>query len=147
MAPLPYLADIARLELARGVAYHAADAEPLDRAALAEAADRAPETLRLRLHPSVQVVSSPHPVHGIWAMNQPGATPRSVAGLGAESALVARSGLTVLTAPLTAPAAAFVTALLAGASLSGACIAAGPGFDPAEDLARLIGAGLIVGAD
>ena len=28
-APLPYLADVARLEYARGLAYHAADREPL----------------------------------------------------------------------------------------------------------------------
>ena len=129
-ASLPYLADVARLELARGAAYHAADADPLDPAALAEAANRAPENLRLRLHPSVHVLSSPHPFHSIWAMNQPGATPHALAGLGAESALVARSGLTVLTAPLTAPAAAFLTALLEGASLAEAGIAAGPDFDP-----------------
>ncbi len=146
-ASLPYLADVARLELARGAAYHAADADPLDPTALAEAANRAPEDLRLRLHPSLQVLASPHPFHSIWAMNQPGATPHALAGLGAESALVARSGLTVLTAPLTAPAAAFLTALVEGASLAEAGFAAGPDFDPAEDLARLIGAGLIIGAD
>lgn len=145
-ASLPYLADVARLELARGAAYHAADADPLDPASLAEAANRPPDELRLRLHPSVRVLSSPHPVHSIWAMNQPGATPHPLTGLGAENALVARSGLTVLTAPLSAPAAAFLTALLAGASLAEAGFAAGPDFDPAEDLARLIGAGLIVGA-
>lgn len=146
-APLPYLADVARLELARGAAYHAADADPLDRAALAEAANRAPEDLRLRLHPSVRILSSPHPFHSIWAMNQPGATPRTLTGLGAESALVARSALTVLTAFLTAPSAAFLTALAEGASLAEAAFAAGPDFDPAEDLARLIGAGLIVGVE
>jgi len=146
-ASLPYLADVARLELARGVAYHAADADALDPSALAEAANRPPEALRLRLHPSVRVLSSPHPFHSIWAMNQPGATPHSLAGLGAEAALVARSGLTVLTVHLTAPAAAFLATLLSGASLAEAGFAAAPDFDPAEDLARLIGAGLIVGVD
>lgn len=147
VAGLPYLADMARLELARGVAYHAADAEPLDRTALADAAGRAPETLRLRLHPSVQVLTSSHPVHRIWSMNQPGATPRPLADAGAESVLIARSGLTVLTLPLTAPAARFLTVLLAGGSLAEAGAAAGPDFDPSEDLARLIGAGLIVDVD
>ena len=146
-ASLPYLADVARLELARGSAYHAADANPLDPSMLAEAANRPPDELRLGLHPSVRILSSPHPFHSIWAMNQPGAAPHPLTGLGAENALVARSGLTVLTVPLTAPAAAFLTALLGGASLAEAGFAAGPGFDPAEDLARLIGAGLIIGAD
>ncbi len=44
--------------------------------------------------PSVRVLSSPHPFHSIWAMNQPGATPHPLTGLGAENApgiqLVAR---------------------------------------------------------
>ena len=99
-AGLPYLPDVARLELARGRAYHAADAEPLGAAELAAAAARDPAELRLRLHPSLEVITSRHPVHTIWAMNQPGATPGPIADWRAESVLVARPRLAVVTVPV-----------------------------------------------
>jgi len=147
---LPYLPDVARLELARGRAYHAADAVPATAEALAAASDRDPETLVFRLHPSVEVVTSDHPVHSIWAMNQPGATLRPIAAGTPEAALVARTRDRILTERIGPDAADFIAALASGASLAAAAGAARgreADFDPAPALARLIAAGLVTGIE
>ncbi len=86
VAQLPYLADVARLELARGRAYHAADATPLPPA---EFAARAEGGGTLRLHPSVEVLRLVHAAVTIWTANQPGADPH-VSASGPEIALVWR---------------------------------------------------------
>jgi hypothetical protein len=67
-ASVPYLADVARLEMARVRAYHAADAAPIDAAMLQAALGNPAEQrcLQLALHPSVQVVSSDFAVGDIW---------------------------------------------------------------------------------
>jgi hypothetical protein len=69
-APIPYLGDVARIELARGLAYHAADVAPLEAAALAALRSDRPGDMRVRLHPSVSVVVSRHPAFSIWRVNQ-----------------------------------------------------------------------------
>ncbi len=69
-AELPYLADVARLEAARTRAYHAADADPLTAAAFRTSrSGPAIGSMRLTLHPSLQIVCSRHPVVTIWSMN------------------------------------------------------------------------------
>jgi hypothetical protein len=147
---LAYLPDIARLELARGRAYHAADAGPVPGHVLVDAAASHGDTLRLRLHPSVGLVPSPHPIVTIWAMNQPGAEPHPLRNPRGETALVARAGERVLTDGLGPGDAAFLAALLTGASLA-AATASGRGteasFGPAPILARLLALGLITGLD
>ena len=50
-APLPYLRDMARLEYAQGLAYHAADREPLPPASLRRPGSRAPCRLQGRAAP------------------------------------------------------------------------------------------------
>lgn len=64
LADFPYLADVARLEYARVQAYHAADAIGFELAS--EASASAALDQPARLHPSVCVVASAHPVHSIW---------------------------------------------------------------------------------
>lgn len=70
LSAYPYMGAVARVEYARGRAFHAADAPPLNPARLA-GADA--DTLRLGLHPSVTVLRLDHPGATIWARNQPGA--------------------------------------------------------------------------
>jgi hypothetical protein len=60
-APIPYLADVARLEYLRGLAYHAADAEPLPAAAFAALDGGRLAAFKVRLHPSVFVLASDYP--------------------------------------------------------------------------------------
>lgn len=147
-ADRPYLPDVARLERARVRAYHAADAEPLATAALAATLaepDHLPD-LRLRLHPSLTVLRSPHAVVSLWAAHQHGDAAEAIASMAArrpEFALVLRDGDDVLVHPLPAAAADLVAALQRGAPLGDA--AAGCAADElAATFALLVRHGAIV---
>jgi hypothetical protein len=66
---VPYLADVIRLEAARGHAYHAADVLPLNPATLSALEGGRLAALRFESHPAVSIIRSPHPIVTIWAMN------------------------------------------------------------------------------
>lgn len=68
---LAYLPDVARVEWAIDQANIAADAPPLDLAALAAVPAEAFGELRFELHPSAQLIASRYPVFRIWQVNQP----------------------------------------------------------------------------
>jgi hypothetical protein len=147
-AELPYLADVARLELARARAYHAADAKPVDPKALQAVDPAAVGDLRLRLHPSVEVVRSAHPIVTIWAMNAGEAELGEVKDWHAEDALVVRPLLAVEVRLLPPGGAAFLRSLRSGARLGRAAESAlveDQRFDLAANLAGLIGSGLVTG--
>jgi hypothetical protein len=115
LAAYPYMPDVARVEHARGRAFHAADAPPLDPAELAGAD---PDRLRLQLHPSVTVLALDHPGATIWARNQPGAAAKPVV-TGPEIALILRShDYNVPVWVIGAGDAAMVDALRAGDTLA-----------------------------
>jgi hypothetical protein len=140
VANLPYLGDVARLELARGRAYHAADAPVADPALLARLR---PETLRLTLAPSVQGFASRWPAVTIWQANQPGATPGALPP-GPEYALIARAPtLDTLVLRLDPAMHCVLRALLKGNPLALAATEA----DPTPLLALLIQHGLIAAID
>lgn len=142
LAGWPYLADVARIEWARGRAFHAADARPIDPRSLAGAD---PDRLRLRLHPSVAVLWLAHPAVTIWAVNQPGAAARPIPA-GPEIALVLRDrGFGVPVRAIGAGDAALITALAAGQSLAEAAARA-LGEDPAHAVADCLGPLLAAGA-
>ncbi|MBX2809681.1 MAG: putative DNA-binding domain-containing protein [Cellvibrionaceae bacterium] len=67
---LPYLADMAELELARHRAYHAADRPSLDGAALRQLSPEVFEQSSVQLHPSVQLISSRFAVFTLWQAHQ-----------------------------------------------------------------------------
>ncbi len=144
--PLPYLADVARLEFARGRAYHAADIDPLPAAAFAELRDEDVGATRVTLHPSVAIVASAYPVLSIWEANQADAI-SAVQARGPEAALVARPSLEVETLRLGAGVDTFLLALQSGACIgeaAAAAAAAAPRFDAAEGLTTLISRNLAV---
>ncbi|MBS1302933.1 DNA-binding domain-containing protein [Loktanella sp. SALINAS62] len=115
-ASLPYLADVALIEMARGQAYHAADAEPLSPAAVMSRIGAAPDTAQVTLHPSVRMVSSPHAAVSIWRMNQPGAaaTPPPP---GPETALIFRRDDASVVLPIPPDIARTVTQMQSGTPL------------------------------
>ena len=142
---LPYLPDIARLEHARTLAFHAADAAVLTAADAASALSHADRTGELRLvcHPALHLVRSAYPVVALWAAHQDDAA----IALGdidldqAESALVLRPALAVHVIALAPGAAAFVCALWSQADLASAAVGAAqadPGFDLAATLSLLL---------
>lgn len=140
VAGLPYLPDVARLELLRGEAQNAPDAAPVDPARLT-AGD--PAALVVALHPSVRLFAAGFPAVSIWAANQPASPSTRVAAAGPELALVGRTpAFEVVVEPLDAPAHRLLGALGAGVALGPAAA----GADPAPALALLLRHGLIVDA-
>src|SRR5262249_41130955 len=91
--PIPYLGDVARLEMARGHAYHASDAVPVRIDAFASCPPERLAGSRVRFHPSVSIISSRHPVFSIWYANQDPDRYVPIAPWAPESALVARPDL------------------------------------------------------
>src|ERR1700741_341279 len=57
-ANVPYLSDVARLEIARGRAYHAADAVPVEMRVFAALPSERLADLRIDFHPSVSIIKS-----------------------------------------------------------------------------------------
>ena len=147
LADWPFLADVARLEVAWTRAHHAAEAEPID---LAEIARLTPEDLaaaRVGLHPSAALLASTHPVASLWASQQDGADPAAEIDWAAEAVLVVRPHADVLLHRLTPAAHAFVAALDDGDDVTDAALAAGeidPHFDAGAHLVGLVRLGAVV---
>ncbi|WP_434615094.1 HvfC/BufC N-terminal domain-containing protein [Tabrizicola sp. M-4] len=146
LAAYPYMADVARIEVARGRAFHAADAAPISPATLATAD---PHRLRLTLHPSVTLLRLSHPAVSIWARNQPGGESLPLA-TGPETALILRDAAYQVPVHALSPGdATFLDALLAGHPLgpaAEAALAAQPDHDPQPLLVLLMRSGAITNA-
>ncbi|WP_310452158.1 DNA-binding domain-containing protein [Sulfuritalea sp.] len=145
---LPYLADVARLEMRRVQAWHAADAEPLTEQELARLlADASLPLARFGLQPSLGVLRSRHAVVSLWAAHQADDVAAALAQIAvdqAEAALVLRVGLEVDITRIGEGAAAFVGGLqqgLAFGAAAGQALAVEPEFDLAATLGMLIRGG------
>ncbi|TRW99597.1 DUF2063 domain-containing protein [Paracoccus sp. M683] len=122
VAALPYLPDVARLEYARGQAYHAADHDPVDGSGLARIGASDPARLRLVLAPSLRLLDCNWPAATIWQANQPGQNP-SVNPGGAEQVLIWRQADFQVPVRRIAPdQARFLRALMAGENLAKAAL-------------------------
>lgn len=135
----PYMADVARIEYARGQAFHAADAAPVNPARLVGAE---PSKLVLRLHPSVQVLRLAYPAVSIWQQNQPDIALQSLTLSGPEIALVLREPpFDVPVSTLTPGEAVMIDHIRQGATLTAAAEMAqwsDPAFDPQPLILRLM---------
>jgi hypothetical protein len=143
---LVYLADVARLEAARTRAYHAADAKPVEVAEFAALDASALGGMRVNLHPSVQIIPSPHPIVTIWAMHSGERELAVIENWHGEDALVVRPHLDVKVHLLPSGGASFLLALADGKQLAAAAAAALSDhheFDLSRNLAGLIGLGLV----
>ena len=150
-AGLPYLADVARLEMLRVEAYHAADAEPVSPEAIALLAvdpGRLP-TACFTLHPSLRILESRHAVVSLWAAHQGDDVYSALATVDTalpESAMLLRAGLEVEIYRITAGTATFIRRLEEGRDLGTAvdlALAADAAFDMTEALGLLIRASAI----
>lgn len=132
VASLPYLADVARVEWARGCAYHAADARAI-------AAETLIDRRVLRLHPSVQMLRLAYPGVSIWQANQPGRDGK-VQAKGPETALIwRRADFTVQAQRICEDDARMIQFLLGQAPLADLP----PDLDPTAMLTLLLREGLI----
>ncbi len=140
---LAYLSDVARLEMLRVRAYHAADAPPIALETLGQAlADPdALAGLKLRLHPSVHLLQSQYAVWSLWAAHQGVLSIDAVNPELAQNVLVFRRDLDVEILNLSVAEGHFLAQLMAGAGLALAADAAVESdhrFDLAAFLANLI---------
>lgn len=142
-ASVPYLPDVARLELALRRAYHAADATPFDADALATLPPDRLMAAGLAFAPAVAVVTSPWPIHGIWRSNTEAGAPPP--GTGPEAVLITRPHFDPVLTVIGPAEVAFVLAIGDGAGLGDATQAA-TGIDAGFDLTRTLGLLLAQGA-
>lgn len=141
---VPFLADLARLELACGAAYQAWDADVVSIEALMAVGDVA--GCRLPVHPAAGLVRSAHPIVRIRAMHLPGARPAPIEDAAGEIALVTRPGLEVRVVAVGPGTAAMFGCLAEGGTLGAAAEAAGdaePGLALADSLSPLFAAGAL----
>jgi hypothetical protein len=139
--PIPYLGAVARIEWARGAAYHAADVSPMGAAAFAAIMPEQLGALRVTMHPSMSVVRSAFPVFSIWKVNQSRAPVVPVSPWAPEAVVIARCGQSVLVKKLLPGQAVFLDALAAGETFADAVIAASEDaadFETAQSLTLLI---------
>ncbi len=146
LADWPWLADVARLEVAWTRAHHAAEATPINLAALAGLAPDDLAASRVTLHPSTELVASPYPVATLWNTHRGEAADAPEIDWRAEHVLVVRPEADVLV-HLTSPAGhAFLTALARGADVTDAATRAAdhdPGFDVGAHLVGLVRLGAV----
>ncbi|QDO96497.1 DUF2063 domain-containing protein [Ferrovibrio terrae] len=146
-AELPYLADVARLELAYTRAFHAADTTPLPADRLGSIAAERLGAVRVTLHPSLQILRSAYPAATIWAMNTGRAPLGEIEDWTAQDVLVLRPHYDTVAIPLAPGEAEFLLQMQAGADMAEATAAAlhdVPDFDLATALAALFARGAVI---
>ncbi len=144
----PYLADVARLEIAWLEAYHASDAAPMAATEVIAAAGDDFETLTTTLHPSLRLLSSPWPVASIWRHHQSNSEQEKLSVSGDENVLVARPSREVTVQTLAPGPYAAIAALHQGAAIAEALTAgsnADPQFNPQDFFEQLFQWNIITG--
>jgi len=136
---VPYLADVARLEHLRTLAYHAADALPLrpEQITAALADTQTLSELRFNLHPSLHLLDSAYAVVAIWGVHQHVSTLEGIDVNQRQHALVLRNDLDVEVFALDPGASTFIRNLIDGQPLLAAAENS-PEFDLAQTLGLLI---------
>ena len=150
-AGVPYLADMARIERLRVLAWHAADADALTAEKIGRLladTEALPQT-RFTLHPSLRVLHSRHAVVSLWAAHQSESAAMVLTEVDptqAEAALVLRNGLEVEISAVPEGAAIFISLLQKGIAFGDSAeqaLSANAEFDLAGTLGMLIRGGAL----
>ena len=135
VAHLPYLADVARLELAMRQAYHSADSAAIAPEALGALSPDQLMEARFTFAPALRIVSSDWPIHAIWQFNMTsGPKPQ----MQAEDVLITRPEFDPEQTVLPTGAAGFIAALGNAQSL-GAAFEETTAIHPKFDLGATLG--------
>jgi hypothetical protein len=148
--PVPWLADVARIERAWLDAYHASDMETLDPQALASVAPEHLSNAVFVAHPAVRIVRSEFPAVSIFVAGRSGETVDAVEATAPEDALITRPGLEIIVRHLPPGGAIFLAHLISRETLGEAVAAAfeaDASFDLAANIAGMIEAGVFTAID
>lgn len=141
---LPYLADVARLERAWLDAYHAADADHLDPAALSAIAPQDLANQRFVAHPATHVMRSQFAAVSIFSANRSGNDLTGIDPARAEDGLITRRDGDVEIRHLPPGGAVFLDALVDGNTLgeaAGAAVENAQEFELAAAISAMLEAG------
>lgn len=121
-----WLADIAKLELARHQSYHEADTVLLTPADLAHIPPQELAEMNVRLLPSLRLIKSKYPIYTIWLANQDGVDNDETIDLdaGGELLCLYRPQYDVIIKTLSSGAYVFLSNLQQGQALGDAIISA-----------------------
>jgi hypothetical protein len=147
--PMPWLADVARIERAWLDAYHAADAAPLPAELLGSFPPERLADLVFTAHPATRIVCSPCSAVTIFAANRGEAPVGPIDASVPEDALITRPDLEIVVRHLPPGGAVFLLSLVSGRSLGEAAasaLEASPAFDIASGIAGMIEAGAFTAA-
>jgi hypothetical protein len=147
--PMPWLADVARIERAWLDAYHAADMPPLAGSELAAIPPEALGDAVLKAHPATRIIRSEFPAVSIFVMNRGDGPVERIRSIVPEDALVTRPDQEVDVRLLPPGGADFLTQLMSGDPLGEAAAAAfeaSPDFDLAANIGGMIEAGVFAAA-
>lgn len=146
VSSLPYLSDVAHFELAWSQSYHALDVEPLPVEEVAAIPLEVLSGAVLKLHPSLRLMSSPHPVVSIWQAHQGAEEPDLSFDWTPEDALILRPALEVEVRRLPPGGLLFLSMLQAELPLGEAAARAAaqePEFDLNANLVGLLSSGAV----
>lgn len=133
---VPYLPDVARLELALRNAYHAADIMPIADDALGALSVDVLMNKRMRLAPATQVIVSAYPIHAIHRAHTVDSAAHPV--MQPETVLITRSVFDPCIHLMEPASANFIISLQGGATLDQAMTAAGDTCDLGTTLGILL---------
>ena len=111
---LPYLPDVARLEMTLRQSYNAADVTPIPPDTLAGLSEGEIASARISFAPSARLLRSPHPVFSIWQANTNDTPYGKWTG---EDVLVVRRGFDPEPLRLNAGEYEFLSALVSGSTI------------------------------
>ncbi|MCA1443659.1 putative DNA-binding domain-containing protein [Ensifer sp. IC4062] len=143
--PMPWLADVARIERAWLDAYHAADAPVLPPHALTSLPAEALSDAVFKAHPSTRLVCSAYPAVTIFSANRQRGPVGRIEARQPESALITRPALDVEVRRLPPGADVFLGSLLSAEPFGSAAATASvrcPEFDLATAIAVMLEAGV-----
>jgi Putative DNA-binding domain len=144
-AEIPYLPDLAQIDVGRTRAAYAADVNPLRGETLTQLRPEMLAGMRVRLHPSVTILQSLYPIATIWAMNAGALPVAPIADWSPQDVVIARPEIEVEVRRLPPGGAAFLNALARDESLAEAAataLGAAADFDLGFALAGLFNFGL-----
>ena len=147
VASLPYLRDVATLEWAINVAYHAGDATPLSAQGLSHIAEEEFAELKFSPHPSICLITSDFPIHEIWHGNQSDGNMDEI-DLGDDvNVVVIRPSETVEIHQINPSTARFLKSLIQGQNIEEAykvTMALYSDIDPAKTMITILAMGSFV---